>query len=153
MGKPHASAKPAEDPRQFDCGGLGGNRPFRRKAPLICCHCANPTPGRFHAFTRSPTKHTDERLTTSDIPISISQTKPNFLGHRFSGAAFGWSSFFTFVSRRSLELRLAPPVNPACAALRGAYPKTAPCSLPRPSGLRFAPEIDSASLRSFHRQL
>ena len=61
------------------------------------------------------------------------QTKPNSLDHRFSGAAFGWSSFLTFVSRRSLELRSAPPVNPACAALRGAYPKTAPCSLPRPS--------------------
>ncbi len=60
------------------------------------------------------------------------QTKPNSLGHRFSGTAFGWSSFLTFVSRRSLELRSAPPVNPACAALRGAYPKTAPCSLPRP---------------------
>jgi hypothetical protein len=62
------------------------------------------------------------------------QTKPNSLGHMFSGTAFGWSSFLTFVSRRSLELRSAPPVNPACAALRGAYPKTAPCSLPRPFG-------------------
>jgi hypothetical protein len=60
------------------------------------------------------------------------QTKPNSLGLRFSGAAFGWSSFLTFVSRRSLALRSAPPVNPACAALLGAYPKTAPCSLPRP---------------------
>jgi hypothetical protein len=59
--------------------------------------------------------------------------KPNSLGHNFSGAAFGWSSFLTFVSRRSLPLQSAPPVNPACAALRGAYPKTAPCSLPRPS--------------------
>jgi hypothetical protein len=62
------------------------------------------------------------------------QTKPNSLGHRFSGTAFGWSSFLTFVSRRSLQLRSAPTVNPACAALRGAYPKTAPCSLPRPFG-------------------
>jgi len=60
------------------------------------------------------------------------QTKPDSLGHRFSGTAFGWSSFLTFVSRRSLALRSAPSVNPACAALRGAYPKTAPCSLPRP---------------------
>jgi hypothetical protein len=60
------------------------------------------------------------------------QTKPNSLGHRFSGTAFGWSSFLTFVSRRSLELWSAPTVNPACAALRGAYPKIAPCSLPRP---------------------
>src|SRR3984885_951481 len=53
---------------------------------------------------------------------------------------FGWSFFLTFVSRRSLALRSAPSVNPACAALRGAYPKIAPCSLPRPSGLRSAPE-------------
>ena len=60
------------------------------------------------------------------------QIKPDSLGHRFSGTAFGWSSFLTFVSRRSLALRSAPSVNPACAALRGAYPKTAPCSLPRP---------------------
>src|SRR5580704_6650756 len=60
------------------------------------------------------------------------QTKPNSLGHRFSGTAFGWSSFLTFVSRRSLQLRSAPTVNPACAALRGSYPKNAPCSLPRP---------------------
>jgi hypothetical protein len=35
------------------------------------------------------------------------QTKPNSLGHRFSGTAFGWSSFVTFVSRRSLALRSA----------------------------------------------
>jgi hypothetical protein len=60
------------------------------------------------------------------------QRKPNSLGHKFSGTAFGWSSFLTFVSRRSLALRSAPSVNPACAALRGAYTKTAPCSLPRP---------------------
>ena len=60
--------------------------------------------------------------------------KPDSLGHRFSGTAFGWSSFLTFVSRRSLELRSAPPVNPACAALRGAYTKIASCSLPRPPG-------------------
>jgi len=58
--------------------------------------------------------------------------KPDSLGHRFSGTAFGWFSFLTFVSRRSLELRSAPPVNPACAALRGTYTKIAPCSLPRP---------------------
>src|SRR5580698_160193 len=61
------------------------------------------------------------------------ERKPNSLGQKFNGTAFGWSSFLTFVSRRSLPLRSAPPVNPACAALRGAYPKTAPCSLPRPS--------------------
>jgi len=60
------------------------------------------------------------------------QTKPNSLDDRFRCTAFGWSSFLTFVSGRSLELRSAPPVNPACAALLGAHPKIAPCSLPRP---------------------
>ena len=79
--------------------------------------------------------------------------KTEFSTSRFSGSAFGWSSFPTFVSRRSLEFRWAPPVNPACAAPRGSLIKSAPCSLPRPSGLRSAPGIDSASLRSFPRQL
>jgi hypothetical protein len=78
--------------------------------------------------------------------------KPNSLGHNFSGAAFGWSSFLTFVSRRSLPLQSAPPVNPACAALRGAYPKPRRARF-RALRLRSAPEIDSASLRSFPRHL
>ena len=55
-----------------------------------------------------------------------------FSTRRLSGSAFGWSSFLSFVSRRSLQLRSAPSVNLACAALAGAYPKIAPCSLPRP---------------------
>src|SRR5260370_1058021 len=55
------------------------------------------------------------------------------LNSRVLGSAFGWSFFTTFVSRRSLELRSAPPVNPVCAALRDGYTKPAPCSLPRPS--------------------
>jgi len=80
------------------------------------------------------------------------QRQPNSLGHGFSGTAFGWSSFLTFVSRRSLPLRSAPPVNPACAALRGAYPKPRRARF-RALRLRSAPEIDSASLRSFPRQL
>ena len=46
--------------------------------------------------------------------------KTEFSNPRFSGSAFGWSSFLTFVSRRTVPLRSAPPVNPACAALRGA---------------------------------
>ena len=93
---------------------------------------------RFHAFTRPPTKHTDELLLLPTFS-KRAHTKPNSLGHRFSGTAFGWSSFLTFVSRRSPQLRSAPPVNPARAALLGAYPKTAPRSLPRALG--------SASLR------
>jgi hypothetical protein len=40
-------------------------------------------------------------------PNKHAQTKPNSLGHRFSGTAFGCSSFLTFVSRRSLPLRSA----------------------------------------------
>jgi hypothetical protein len=54
------------------------------------------------------------------------------------GSVSDWSFSATFVSQRSITLRSAPPVNPACAALRGAYPKPAPCSLPRPPApLRF----------------
>jgi hypothetical protein len=73
------------------------------------------------------------------------QTKPNSLDHKFSCTAFGWSSFLTFVSRRSLPLRSAP----LCAA---HTPKTRRARF-RALRLRSAPEIDSASLRSFPRQL
>src|SRR5215472_4879145 len=51
----------------------------------------------------------------------------------FSGSAFGWSSFLTFVSRQVFScgrLLLSIPL----VQLRAAHkPKTAPCSLPRPS--------------------
>ena len=80
------------------------------------------------------------------------QTKPNSLGHRFSGTAFGWSSFFTFVSRRSLPLRrllLSIPL----VQLRAAHKPKPRRARFRALRLRSAPEIDSASLRSFPRQL
>src|ERR1700732_340922 len=86
---------------------------------------------RFHAFTRHPTKHTDELL----LLPTFQQTCPyktNFSGSRIQRYSLRLVFLLTFVSRRSLALRSAPPVNPACAALRGAYPKSAPCSLPRP---------------------
>jgi hypothetical protein len=76
------------------------------------------------------------------------QTKQNSLSRRFSGTAFGWSSFLTFASRQSLQLRSAPTVNPACAVLRGAYPPKPRCAHFR--ALRLRSEIDSASLRFFH---
>ena len=113
------------------CGWLGCTRPFHRKARSIVV--TEPIQLRSD-FTRL--RALPPNTLTSSYYFRHSnkhaQTKPNSLGHRFSGTAFGWSSFLTFVSRRSLPLRSAPPVNPACAALRGAYPKTAPCSLPRP---------------------
>jgi hypothetical protein len=102
------------------------------RRPRHCRHCTNPTPVRFTRLRALP----PNTLTSSYYCLHSNKharRKPNSLGHNFSGAAFGWSSFLTFVSRRSLPLRSAPPVNPACAALRGAYLKTAPCSLPRPS--------------------
>ena len=72
-----------------------------------------------HTFTPPHSKDADELLL---LPI-FQQTCPEktkFSDHRFSGSAFGCSSFLTFVSRRSLQLSSAPPVNPACAALRSA---------------------------------
>jgi hypothetical protein len=116
--------------RLCDCGWLGCTRPFHRKGParLSSLSESNSDLTRLRAL---PLK----RLTSSYYfrhSSKHAQTKPNSLGHRLSGTAFGWSSFLTFVSRRSLTLRSAPPVNPACAALRGAYTKIAPCSLPRP---------------------
>src|SRR5215469_10449990 len=48
------------------------------------------------------------------------QVKTQFSTCRFSGSAFGLSFSLTFVSGRSLQLRSAPSINPACAALRGA---------------------------------
>jgi hypothetical protein len=72
------------------------------------------------------------------------QPKPTFV------QPFGWSSFSTFVSPRSLELRSAPPVNPACAAPRDAYTQNRDVLASARYGS--APGIDSASLRSI-RQL
>jgi len=110
--------------------GVHSSFPFG-KARLIVV--TEPIQLRFD-FTRLPARPPNTLTNSYYFRHSNkhAQTKPNSLGHRFSGTAFGWSSFPTFVSRRSLELRSAPTVNPACAALRGAYPKTAPCSLPRP---------------------
>src|SRR5258708_7133923 len=125
--------------RRFAAGLIATTEPIQLRSDFTRLHALPPNTLTSSYYFRHSNKH--------------AQRKPNSLGHRFSGTAFGWSSFLTFVSRRSFQLRSAPPVNPACAALRGAYPKTAPCSLPRPSGLRSAPEIDSASLRSFPRQL
>ena len=114
------------------CGWLGRTRPFHRKARSIVV--TEPIQLRSD-FTRLRARPPNTLTSSYYFRHSNqhAQTKPDSLGHRFSGTAFGWSSFLTFVSRRSLPLRSAPPVNPACAALRGAYPKTAPCSLPRPS--------------------
>ena len=76
------------------------------------------------------------------------QSKPNSLGHRFSGTAFGRSSFLTFVSRRRLScgrLLLSIPLVQLCAAHN---PKLHRARF-RALRLRSAPVIDSASLRSF----
>ena len=77
----------------------------------------------FMAFRFPPTKHTDELLLLPTFQEACPD-KTKFWVTSESGTAFGLSSFLTFVSRRSLALRSAPSVNPACAALRGAYPKT-----------------------------
>src|ERR1700730_10266090 len=62
------------------CGWLGCTRPFHRKGPLDCRHWANPTPVRFHTFTRPPTKHTDELL----LLPTFQQTCPDKT--KFSGS-------------------------------------------------------------------
>src|ERR1700722_6063214 len=81
--------------------------------------CQSNSSFDFTRLARPPTKHTDELLLLPTFQQTC-PTKPNSLGHRFSGTAFGWSSFLTFVSRRSLPLRSAPAVNTACAAPRGS---------------------------------
>jgi hypothetical protein len=110
--------------------GVHSSFPFGKARSIVV---TEPIQLRFD-FTRLPARPPNTPTSSYYFRHSNKhdQTKPNSLGHRFSGTAFGWSSFLTFVSRRSLELRSAPTVNPACAALRGEYPKTAPCSLPRP---------------------
>ena len=112
-------------------GWLGCTRPFHRKARSIVV--TEPIQVRSD-FTRLRVLPPNT-LTCSyyfDIPTNMPRQNQILWVTGFSGTAFGWSSFLTSVSRRSLELRSAPSVNPACAALRGAHPKTAPCSLPRP---------------------
>ena len=106
------------------CRGLGFGwaalASFHRQAPLT-------------GFTPPPSKDADQLLLR---PI-FQQTCPErtkFSGHSFCGSAFGCSSFLTFVSPRSLPLRSAPPVNPACAALRGAYPQNRAVLASAPSG-------------------
>ena len=108
--------------------------------------------GPARTFTPPPSKDTDQLLL---LPIfqPTCPEKTKFPVHSFSGSAFGYSSFRTFVSPRSLQLRSAPPVNPACAALRGALNAKPRRARFRALRLRSAPEIDSTSLRLFPRQL
>jgi hypothetical protein len=84
-------------------------------------------------------------------PLSqpLSSLAPEILGCSLPAGSF---NHYTFVSWRSIELRSAPSVKPACAAPRGDKPNTAVLAsapLPLPlQGSAFAPEPDSASLRS-----
>jgi hypothetical protein len=110
--------------------GWGVLVPSIGKDPLICRLSGNPTPVRFHAFTCPPIRHTDELF-----PLPFQQTCPDKT--KFSRSQVQLYSLrliflphirFTAKSRAPV----GSPVNPACAALRGAYTKIAPCSLPRP---------------------
>ena len=75
--------------------------------------------GLLTPLPRLPAKGADQLLLLPTFqPTGPEVTK--FSDSRFSGSAFCLSSFLTFVSQRTLQLRSAPPVNPACAALPGA---------------------------------
>jgi hypothetical protein len=133
------------------CGWLGCTRPFHRKGPLDCRHRANPTPVRFHAFTRPPINHTDELL----LLPTFQQTCPDKTKFWVTGSAVqpsaGLPSSHSFHGEvcRSGRLLLSIPL----VQLRAAHKPKPRRARFRALRLRSAPEIDSASLRSFPCQL
>ena len=103
-----------------------------------------------HAFI-PPSKGPDELL----LLPTFQQTCPEitkFSDPRFSGSAFDWSSFLIRFTAKSSAPLGSSYQSRLCSSARRINPKPRRARF-RALRLRSAPEIDSASLRSFPRQL
>src|SRR5580658_6078126 len=131
--------------------GVHSSFPSERPARLSSLNQSNSGP-IFHAFTRPPTKHTDELLLLPTFqqtcPEKSKFSRSTTSAVQLSAGHPSSHSFHGEVSSPG-RLPLSIPLVQLCAA---HTPKTRRARF-RALRLRSAPGIDSASLRSFPRHL